>query len=94
MTNDQITKALAEFVGAFEVVFRYDWAYTKVMIGDEAEGASFIEPCLEDESEDWGARGALLEKYRALVAAMKAAGVEPDFPFPLENLPDFEGRVW
>jgi hypothetical protein len=35
-----------------------------------------------------------LDKYRALVAAMKAAGVEPSFPFPLENLPGFKGRVW
>jgi len=94
MTNSEITKALAEFVGAFEVVFRYDWAYTKIMFGDEADGGSFVEPGLEDESEDWGARGALLEKYRALVAAMKAEGVEPKFPFPLENLPGFNGRVW
>jgi len=87
MAEDQLRKALAEFVGAFEVVFRHDWDYTKVMLGDEAENCSFIEPGLEDESEDWGARGALLDKYRKLLATMKVAGIEPVFPFPLEARP-------
>jgi hypothetical protein len=94
MSCSELDKAIAEFVGAFEVVFRYDWGYTKIMFGDEADGATFIEPALKDESEDWGARGALLEKYRALVAVMKSQGMEPSFPFPLENLPDFKGRAW
>ena len=94
MTDERIDQALTEFVGAFEVVFRYDWDYTKLMLGDEAPGATFIEPGLEDEAEDWGARGALLEKYRALIAAMKAAGLEPAFPFRLENVPGFKKRVW
>ena len=94
MKEEPISQALTEFVGAFEVVFRYDWDYTKLMLGDEADGATFIEPGLKDETEDWGARGALLEKYRALVAAMKAAGMEPAFPLPLENLPGFKVRVW
>lgn len=94
-SNDkELQTALAEFIGAFEVVFRYDWSYTRMMIGDEAEGATFIEPGLEDKSEDWGARGALLEKYRQLVSVMKARGIEPVFPFPLDRLPDFEKRAW
>lgn len=33
------------------------------MIGDEEPGAIFIEPSLEDEIEDRGARRAWLEKY-------------------------------
>jgi hypothetical protein len=94
MSTSDLNTALAEFVGAFEVVFRYDWEYTKVMIGDEADGATFVEPGLSDESEDWGTRGALLEKYRRLMEAMKREGMEPTFPFPLENLPGFSGRVW
>ena len=94
MSASEFEKAIAEFVGAFEVVFRYDWEYTKVMIGDEMDGATFIEPRLEDETNDWGSRGALLEKYRALVAVMKAQNMEPEFPFPLENLPGFKQRVW
>jgi hypothetical protein len=92
--NKELQDALAEFVGAFEVVFRYDWRYTKIMIGDEAQGATFIEPGLEDEIEDWGARGALLQKYRHLVSVMQSHGMEPKFPFPLDRLPDFKKRVW
>lgn len=64
MTEDQFRVANAEFVGAFEVVFRYDWDYAKVMIGDEAENASFTQPGLE--GEDWGARCAFAEKYVAV----------------------------
>jgi hypothetical protein len=94
MSDEEFQTAVAEFVGAFEVVFRYDWPYTKLMIGDEAEGATFIAPGIEDETEDWGARGALLEKYRRLVAVMQSRGAEPLFPFPLERLPDFTKRVW
>jgi hypothetical protein len=94
MSTIEFEKAVAEFVGAFEVVFRYDWDYTKIMFGDEVEGATFIEPGIKDESEDWGARGALLEKYRTLMAVMKAQGMEPKFPFPLENLPEIKQRVW
>jgi len=93
-TDKELQDALAEFVGAFEVVFRYDWPYTKIMFGDEAEGATFVEPGLEDESDDWGARGALLEKYRRLVSLMQSRGLEPVFPFPLDRLPNFEKRVW
>ena len=94
MDETDLTLALQEFVGAFEVVFRYDWEYTRVMIGDETDGANFIEPRLDDESEDWGARGALLEKYRALASAMTKNGLKPAFPFPLAHLPSYKGRVW
>ncbi|AKU20745.1 hypothetical protein [Massilia sp. NR 4-1] len=94
MNENEMARALQEFVGAFEVVFRYDWEYTKIMIGDESDGANFVEPRLEDESEDWGARGVLLERYRSLVAVMKSNSLEPKFPFPLEHLPSFESRVW
>ena len=92
--DPELIAALQDFVGAFEVVFRYDWPYTKIAIGDEEDGHTFIEPGLGDETEDWGSRGALLEKYRRLVAVMKARGLPPSFPFPLDRLPDFTKRVW
>jgi hypothetical protein len=93
-TDIELHTAIAEFVGAFEVVFRYDWTYTKGMIGDEERGANFIAPGLEDESDNWGARGALLERYRKLVSLLKMRGIDPVFPFPLDGLPDFTKRVW
>lgn len=92
--DPELISALTDFVGAFEVVFRYDWAYTRIMSGDEKEGHSFIEPGLEDETEDWGARGALLERYRRLVTLMRERGLEPSFPFPLERRGPTIKRVW
>ncbi|HEX8247065.1 MAG TPA: hypothetical protein VF599_02685 [Pyrinomonadaceae bacterium] len=92
MNDTEFEKAVAEFIGAFEIVFRYDWVYTKKMIGDEEIGATFIEHGLEDETDNWGARAALLEKYRGLTAVMQKRGIEPLFPFPLERLPDLEQR--
>ncbi|WP_157627401.1 hypothetical protein [Variovorax boronicumulans] len=84
--SETFSQALAEFIGAFELVFHYDWDYTTIMIGDEEP--SFLSPGLDRdaESEDWGARGALLEKYRNLRALMKQAGVSPVLPFTLENM--------
>ena len=55
--DPELIEALREFLGAFEVVFQHDWNYTKIMIGDEVEGGTFLKPGLEDESEDWGSRG-------------------------------------
>ncbi|WP_395345920.1 hypothetical protein [Variovorax sp. UC122_21] len=73
-------------------MFRYDWKYLSWTVGN-AE-ASFLEPDFEDQNEDWGARGALLERYRALVATMKKCGMEPRFPFPLASLPGAPNRLW
>ena len=86
MNDPEFEKAVAEFVGAFEVVFRLDWKYTSMMIGDEEEGCTFLAPGLEDEGEDWGARGVLLEKYRALVAIMKKNNIEIQLPTVWANL--------
>lgn len=41
------------------------------MIGDEAEGGNFLDPKLDDESENWVARDGLLEKYRNLLVVLK-----------------------
>ena len=90
--DEELERAMCEFVGAFEVVFRYDWEYTTLMIDPEVP--SFLEPAVSDESEDWGARGALLEKYRALVDLMKKRGLRPSFPFPIENLPGSPKEQW
>ena len=90
--QDQLQRAVSEFIGAFEVVFRYDWEYTTMMISGEEP--SFLEPGVDDENEDWGARGALLEKYRNLVTVMKSQGLSPTFPFPLERLPGAPTQQW
>jgi hypothetical protein len=86
MNDSEFEKAVAEFVGAFEVVFRHDWSYTKGMIGDERDGATFVEPGLEDELDDWWARGVLLEKYRRLLAVMEKMKIRPQYSDRLQRV--------
>jgi hypothetical protein len=90
--DHEFQDALAEFVGAFETVFHHDWEYAKSMIGDEVEGCTFIEPGLADEVEDWGARGALLEKYRRLRSLMDAKGIQSKLPFSIPHIREFKKR--
>lgn len=84
--------AVAEFVGSFEIIFHHDWDYAKDMIGDEEQGCTFLEPGLDDEFDDWAARGALLQKYRELRALMKKRAIEPKFPIPLMRIREFKDR--
>jgi hypothetical protein len=90
--DEELERALAEFVGAFETVFHHDWEYAKGMIGDEEEGCTFLEPGLADEVDDWGARGALLDKYRRLRAVMDARGLKSKLPIPMERIREFKRR--
>ena len=78
MSDKELEKIFCEFLGAFEIVFHYDWDYTRIMIGDEEPGGTFIKPGIEDESEDWGARGQLLEKYRNLKIALKSKNMHSE----------------
>ncbi|MBE7440593.1 MAG: hypothetical protein HS115_19275 [Spirochaetales bacterium] len=71
MQDKELNTLFLEFLGAFEVVFHYDWDYTKIMIGDESPKHTIIRTGLEDETEDWGTRGQLLESYRNLKRALK-----------------------
>jgi hypothetical protein len=60
--QDNVREAVAEFVGAFEEVFGRDWEYSKIMLSPAnldffvTPGCTFINPGVEDEVEDWGAR--------------------------------------
>jgi len=83
--DEELMTAFSEFMGCFEVVFRHDWDYTKIMIGDEEDGCNFLDPGLEDEVEDWGARGALLESYRHLSTLMHDRKMKPKFSTPIAN---------
>jgi hypothetical protein len=90
--DEEFERAVSEFVGAFETVFHHDWDYAKLMIGDEEEGCTFLEHGLADEVDDWGARGALLEKYRRLRAVMEARGLKSELPFPMERIRELKRR--
>lgn len=88
MTSDHTFQAaVAEFVGAFEEVFGRDWEYSKVLLGPPnldafvAPGFTFINPGVDDEVEDWGARAKLLQTYRRLLETMNKHGLQPKNPW-------------
>ena len=70
-TENELKSKVEDFLKAFEEVFEHDWDYTSEMIGDENEGCTFLNPGIEDETEDWGNRGILLQKYRHLVKFLR-----------------------
>ena len=90
--DPELLQALREFVGAFEVLFHHDWGYAKIMIGDEAQGRTFLNPGLEDESEDWGSRGELLEKYRKLKKLMDERGLPSILNPHIKNFLETNGQ--
>jgi hypothetical protein len=72
-TNPELLMALRSFIDSFEVVFgESDWWLTKEAIsGELAEynihpNGTFLEPGVEDESNNWANRGSLLASYRFL----------------------------
>jgi hypothetical protein len=87
MDDPDLREAIAAFVGAFEEVFERDWEYAKVMLSPAninslvAPGATFLNPGVEDEEEDWGARAELLERYRQLLRVMQRHGIQPKKPW-------------
>ena len=87
MGDADLREAVAAFVGAFEEVFERDWEYTQVMLAPAnigsfvAPGATFLNPGVEEEEEDWGARAELLERYRQLLRVMQDHGIRPKKPW-------------
>jgi hypothetical protein len=87
MDATDLHEAIAAFVGAFEEVFERDWEYAKHMLSPAnldcfvAPGATFLNPGVEDEEEDWGARANLLERYRHLLRVMQQHGIQPKRPW-------------
>lgn len=85
--QDSFREAVAEFVGAFEEVFGRDWEYSREMFSSAnvdffvAPGCTFLNPGVEDEVDDWGARAKLLDQYRKLVQIMKEAGIQAKKPW-------------
>jgi hypothetical protein len=68
--DPELADAVADFLGMFELVFDGDWEVTRACIRDPqfliSGGGTFIHPDVEDESNNWANRGALLASYRRL----------------------------
>ena len=75
----ELISALGSFVSMFELVFDGDWLMTKEALENPqhliAEGGTFIQPLVDDESNNWGNRGSLLAAYRELLSCMEKCGV-------------------
>lgn len=56
-----------DFIISFEVVFDNDWEHTKCSIEDNSSiNGTFLNPKVDDESNNWCNRGLLLHSYRRL----------------------------
>jgi hypothetical protein len=80
--DPELIVSLFSFIDRFELVFgETDREYTREAIGgDQAKysihpNGTFLEPGVEDESNNWGNRGSLLMTYRCLKYHMSA--IEP-----------------
>lgn len=65
----ELLSAYESFLSCFELVFDNDWECTLFKIKSEnyiSENGTFIEPCIDDESNNWANRGGLLAEYRHL----------------------------
>lgn len=85
MPDVELEQAVAEFVMAFDRVFGEDWQYARLNFTCASfirPGATFIEPGVTNEDDDWKLRGVLLKKYRHLVSILHERGISPIPPLP------------
>lgn len=72
-TNPELLMALRSFLDSFELVFgETDWETTRDIIKSDSlkyyihQNGTFIDPGVDDESNNWWNRGSLLSAYRRL----------------------------
>ena len=77
----EVVESIGEFTRSFELVFDNDWDFTLTMLRlDPHElgfyitpDGTFLNPGVQDESNNWANRGALLYAYRGLLRALENA---------------------
>ena len=83
-------RALLAFLTSFKLVFGYDWEFSRDIFQSDSlgwyiqDGHTFLNPGVEDESNNWGNRGGLLASYRHLLAVMEQMGLRSEY-FPGEG---------
>ena len=86
--NAELERAVAEFTGAFALVFDQDWDYSQWLLQNLGmriigpTGSTFLNPEIDPQSVNWGARAAFLRAHTRLLAVMEARGIEPKLPIP------------
>ena len=79
--DKELYDSAVEFMGSFERVFGNDWDHTRSSISVEDRRyikGTFLAPNVEDESNDWSNRGALLSAYREFRKILEARGYQSD----------------
>ncbi len=87
---EELELAISSFVSSFNLVFHHDWDMARSRMAEEdfiKDSGTFLEPSVEDEGNNWGNRGGLLNSYRELCRVMKKHDIEyeehlgPDLEF-------------
>jgi len=79
---------VSSFLTSFHAVFEDDWDHTIQALDPEylkyyiSHGATFINPNVADEQNNWGNRGSLLASYRELVSFILDNGLEIPIKHP------------
>jgi hypothetical protein len=80
----ELEEAISRFATMFELVFDNDWEMTKICISDSSyveDNATFINPGVNDEDNNWGNRGSLLSAHRNLVKVLEKNGIPHSIAF-------------
>jgi hypothetical protein len=77
--DQELTEAVADFAGSFELIFDEEWEHSKACLMEaghyiEPDG-TFLNPGVADESNNWANRGSLLANYRRLKHLLEARGM-------------------
>ena len=86
--SGQFNALIANFLTNFHAVFENDWEHTIQSLDPEwlkhyiTPGATFINPNVADEQNNWGNRGSLLTSYRELVTFILQNSLEIPIKHP------------
>jgi len=72
-----IEEELQYFLERFELVFHNDWSMSQGCLQDTdnlyiSENGTFLNPQVDDESNNWANRGSLLASYRRLKETLES----------------------
>ena len=71
MTMDDPDEVLHDFLDHFYLLFHQDWEFARDLCADPwyvAPTGTFLNPGVDDESNNWANRGAFLAAWRRLTA--------------------------
>jgi hypothetical protein len=86
--SQHFNSLISNFLSMFDLVFHSDWDHTIQSLDPEylnyyiSPNATFINPNVSDEQNNWGNRGSLLASYRELVSFIMDNGMDVPIKHP------------